>query len=262
MQVFEAFSDCKVYFGNVPKDVKKSIQETTKFTEGQSSDFQPAILCREDMVDQKCPLCSYQLLASMFTSAKDTTKFTEGCLPFKNLGILLTNRKLNINHYMPLIDKLMYKTMIRKIEALCRTFLWSGTSKITRKSPIAWKKVLSPKRQGGLNIIDIENWNKACLIKLLWNLHGKSDSTWIKWIHCYYVKEQDILTMAMISNSSWILKSILKIRKVVISNLGWNNPVHTKNFQIRKIYDGLSGDMQEGDIEHLEEYSRLDEDGP
>lgn len=37
-----------------------------------------------------------------------TTKFTEGCLPFKYIGIPLTSRKLHINHYMPLIDKVLY----------------------------------------------------------------------------------------------------------------------------------------------------------
>lgn len=112
----------------------------------------------------------------------------------------------------------MPKTVIRKTEALCRTFLWFGTDKITRKSPIAWKKVCSPKRHGGLNIIYIENWNKAYLIKLQWNMHGKSDSMWIKWIHCYYVKKQDILTMVVRNNYSWILKSIMKIRHTTITN--------------------------------------------
>lgn len=110
------------------------------------------------------------------------------------------------------------KKVIRKIEAICRTFIWSGTDKITRKSPIAWKKVCFPKRHSGLNIIYLENWNKACLIKLLWNMHGKSNSMWIKWIYCYYVKDQDIQNMAVRSNSSWTLKSILKIRNGVITN--------------------------------------------
>lgn len=38
---------------------------------------------------------------------QETTKFIEGSLPFKYLGISLTIRKLNISHYMPLIEKIM-----------------------------------------------------------------------------------------------------------------------------------------------------------
>lgn len=135
---------------------------------------------------------------------QETTKFIEGSLPFKYLGISLTIRKLNISHYMPLIEKIMSrinhwssrllsfagrsqliksvpfsltnyrlqcfplpKKVIKKIEAICRTFLWSDTDQISRKSPITWKEVCSPNRQGGRNIIDIERWNKAILTKLL-----------------------------------------------------------------------------------------------
>lgn len=93
---------------------------------------------------------------------------------------------------------------------MCHLFLWSGIGDISRKSPISWKKVCNSKNQDGLNIITIEHWNKSNLIKLLWNLSGKCDNLWIKWIHYYYIKGRDLMKVSMKNNWSWIIKDILK----------------------------------------------------
>ncbi|CAK8569926.1 unnamed protein product [Lathyrus sativus] len=128
---------------------------------------------------------------------------------------------------------------------MCRSFLWAGANKLFKKYPMTWKKVCSPKIKGRLNIVNLEIWNKACLIKLLWNLHGKSDTMWIKWIHYYYVKDQDIWSMAVKNNSLWVMKSILKLRNIVISRNEWNNMVQTTKFQTTKVYDRISENVQE-----------------
>jgi hypothetical protein len=62
---------------------------------------------------------------------------------------------------------------------------------------------------GGLNLISLENWNKANLTKLLWNISAKTDSLWI---HSYYIKDEQLLTMQVKQNGSWILKAILEQR--------------------------------------------------
>lgn len=105
--------------------------------------------------------------------------------------------------------------------AVCHLFLWSGIGDISRKSPISWKKVCNRKNQGGLHIITIEHWNKANLIKLLWNLSGKRDNIWIKWIHCYYIKGKDLMKVSMKNNGSWIIKDILKQRQRIFQNQAW-----------------------------------------
>lgn len=38
---------------------------------------------------------------------QELTSYEEGLLPFRYLGVPLTAKKLNINHYMPLIDKIL-----------------------------------------------------------------------------------------------------------------------------------------------------------
>jgi hypothetical protein len=186
------------------------------------------------------------------------TSFADGILPFRYLGVPLTSKKLSIHHYMPLVDRIvdrirhwsakllshvgrlqlirsvtfavanywmqclpLPKQVIHKINAICRSFLWSGGAIITRKSHVAWDRVCAPKAHGGLGLISLIEWNRANLAKLLWNINSKADSLWIKWIHSYYIKNDSILTMPLRPSCSWILKAIIHQREALTQIQGW-----------------------------------------
>ena len=76
--------------------------------------------------------------------------------------------------------------IIKLIESLCRSYLWSGTRHVTKKALIAWEQVCRPKSEGGMGLINMAIWNKAAVAKLCWDLANKEDKLWIKWIHAYY----------------------------------------------------------------------------
>ncbi|CAI8607233.1 unnamed protein product [Vicia faba] len=117
------------------------------------------------------------------------------------------------------------KQSIRRIEAICRIFLWSGYEKVSRKSPIAWNSVCAPKNKGGLNIVNLQVWSKACLSRYPWNLSGKEDNLWIRWVHSYYLKGQGIINTPIRSYASWILKSMLTLRDEVSGLHVWDNMI-------------------------------------
>jgi hypothetical protein len=185
------------------------------------------------------------------------TSFADGSLPFRYLGIPLTSKKLSIHHYMPLIDRIVEriyswsakllshagrlqlirsvtfavanywmqclplpKQVIHKINSICRSFLWSGGTTITKKAPVAWDDVCSSKAHGGLNLISLEEWNQANLAKLLWNINSKADSLWIRWIHSYYIKQDHLMTMSVNNSCSWVWKAILKQREALLQIQG------------------------------------------
>lgn len=145
------------------------------------------------------------------------TGFKEGKIPFQYLGIPIIDKKLAIKYYLPLIEKIVRKitywsakllsyssriqlvqsvifamvnfwmnylplpkVVIHRIDIICRSFIWSGGSNVTHKSPIAWQRVCSPKKVGGLNLIDLSVLNRAQFIILLWKIHRKTDNLWIK----------------------------------------------------------------------------------
>jgi hypothetical protein len=185
------------------------------------------------------------------------TSFADGSLPFLYLGVPLTSKKLSIHHYMPLIDRIVEriyswsakllshagrlqlirsvtfavanywmqclplpKKVIHKINAICRLFLWSGGTTITKKALVAWDHVCSSKAHGGLNLISLEEWNQANLAKLLWNINSKADSLWIRWIHSYYIKQDHLMTMSVNNSCSWVWKAILKQREALLQIQG------------------------------------------
>lgn len=59
------------------------------------------------------------------------------------------------------------------IESLCRRFLWTGGTEISKKALIAWDRLCHPKSAGGLGLLDIYAWNRAAIYKHLWNVYGK-----------------------------------------------------------------------------------------
>ena len=78
------------------------------------------------------------------------------------------------------------------IESMCRSYLWSGAGQITKKALIAWERVCRPRSEGGLGLINMHIWNRAAIAKLCWDLENKEDKLWIKWIHTYYLKGQNV----------------------------------------------------------------------
>ncbi|XP_058762103.1 uncharacterized protein LOC131635501 [Vicia villosa] len=68
------------------------------------------------------------------------TGFQSGDLPFNHI-------LMDAMQVFPLP-----KSVLKHIEAVCRSFLWSNTEEITRRSPIAWDNVCNPMRADGLNI--------------------------------------------------------------------------------------------------------------
>ncbi|XP_070040460.1 uncharacterized protein [Nicotiana tomentosiformis] len=135
------------------------------------------------------------------------------------------------------------KKVIKLIEATCRKFLWTGGVELTKKALLAWEKICYPNVAGGLNILDITVWNMASISKLLWNLCCKKDKMWVKWVHSYYIKEQQIWEI-MPTQVSWVVQKIPKIRSYVqkagIMEADLRN---TTQFSVKKMCILMRGDF-------------------
>ncbi|XP_019227288.1 PREDICTED: uncharacterized protein LOC109208613 [Nicotiana attenuata] len=129
---------------------------------------------------------------------------------------------------------------MKTIEAYCRNYIWTGSNELTRKALVAWSRMCMPKTAGGLNLTNLKVWNKAAIAKTCWELHGKKDILWIKWIHEYYIKGKQITDMAIPQQASWMVKKIFKAQE----DMG--NAKHqisgNKN-KIRSIYLSMIGQL-------------------
>lgn len=152
----------------------------------------------------KCKIYCYGINDITKGSLINMTSFGEGRFPDRYLGVPLSCRKLSINHYLPLMERIVGrvkhwtmkllsitgriqlvksishaitqywmqcfpipKMIIQKIDFICRSFIWTGNSEISRKCQVAWKKTHSPIKQGCFNVINLEVWNIVILLKCL-----------------------------------------------------------------------------------------------
>ena len=65
---------------------------------------------------------------------------------------------------------LLPRQVVKNVEQIMRSFLWSGSDMSTTRVKVAWDQVCFPKKEGGLGIKRITEWNKIALLKHIWNL--------------------------------------------------------------------------------------------
>ncbi|XP_058776710.1 uncharacterized protein LOC131651047 [Vicia villosa] len=111
----------------------------------------------------------------------EVTKFDEGQLPFQYLGIPITSKWMNNNHYMPLIDRITSKFK----HWSSRIFMWTGKLDKSRKIHVAWKTMCSPTNQGGQNICSLPVWNKVPWRFLFHGNMARPRAFHVAWIACH-----------------------------------------------------------------------------
>ncbi|XP_074313832.1 uncharacterized protein LOC141649028 [Silene latifolia] len=176
--------------------------------------------------------------------------FIKGIIPLKYLGVPISAGKLAANHYTVLIEKVIArirtfgakklsyagrlilvnsvltslysywatifiipKCVLKKIDAICRNYLWDGTIEYLRTPKLSWEKVCSPKCEAGLGIRYSYCWNQAAIGKLVWWLYTKPDSLWVKWVHNIYLKGTPWNYYTPKSDTSWSWRTICKVKE-------------------------------------------------
>ncbi|XP_058752653.1 uncharacterized protein LOC131625840 [Vicia villosa] len=136
------------------------------------------------------------------------------------------------------------KAVIKKIEDICRRFVWTGNTEVkSRKCPVAWNRVCSRYKQGGLQIMNLYWWNCALLMKCLWNISEKADNLWVRWINCHYLKGMDVMDYDIKNSNSWMFKGILKQREYMMNMMqNWNEAKAKRRFVTTKFYNCLNSD--------------------
>ncbi|CAH9071538.1 unnamed protein product [Cuscuta epithymum] len=188
-------------------------------------------------------------VANALPQILDLVDFQQGSFPVRYLGIPLAPLKISVAQFSPLIDTvtdyinawntktLSYagklelirsvmqgvqsfwlgifpvpRTIIDRIVALCRIFLWGG-----KYAKVAWEDVCLPKEEGGLGIKNARVWNDALLSRTLWNIHKKQDTLWVRWVHGVYLHGRDVWTFAPHNRDSQLMKRIALIRDSIVS---------------------------------------------
>lgn len=204
---------------------------------------------------------------------------SEGKLPFKYLGVPLSSQRISSMQCQPLVKNIVSRIScwatkllsyagrvqliksvlfgvqtywsqifvlpqkcLNLIQQACRVFLWTGKAEISKRALVAWEKIELPYYAGGLNIVNMKWWNKAAISKLLWNLVQKKDRLWVKWVHEYYIKGQDVGEMVIPQQSSWMVRKIIGAQAYVSQLQQGMEWVQQSSFSVRKLYKAFIGE--------------------
>ena len=178
-----------------------------------------------DINKEKSQLFFFNTQAETKRSIIRILGFTEGLLPSKCPGAPLLEGRPNSRHRKELIDKmesklrnwtyralnfptqltlvksilqaisayiffvlLVPKSIIKRIKAIQRNFLWGSSELKQRWALVDWGTICKPKRAGGLGLRDLELANKAMSAKIWWRWVTHMEEPWAKFWHNKYAR--------------------------------------------------------------------------
>ncbi|XP_074305809.1 uncharacterized protein LOC141641031 [Silene latifolia] len=129
--------------------------------------------------------------------------------------VVLTNSVLNTLYNYWAAMFVIPKAAIKRVEAICRNFLWDSSTEYHRVPLVGWDRVTMPKSAGGLWNKKASIWNIASVEKLVNWIYSKADRLWIKWIDNVYLKGANWNEYTPANDSTWTWKTICKVKEKI-----------------------------------------------
>ncbi|XP_074315433.1 uncharacterized protein LOC141651630 [Silene latifolia] len=213
----------EVFFRGVPESVKTDILQISCFREGDlpfkylGIPIQTGRLTKMD-----CNILIERVVARIRSIGARKLSYAG--------RLTLVNAVLNTLHNYWGSIFLIPKAVVRRIEAICRSYFWDGGSEYQRAPLIAWIRSICRKEDGGLGVIKAENWNIASVGKLVNWIYSNADRLWVQWVHHIYLKDQDWHTYVPPADSNWNWRNIYKVKGLISSGedtplVGWYKDV-------------------------------------
>ncbi|XP_074314287.1 uncharacterized protein LOC141649497 [Silene latifolia] len=170
-----------LYFGGVSAHLKAHILLSTGYVEGT---FPVKYL--------GIPLFSSRLTQPMFNSLLDKIRrlvshWASNLLSYAGKIQLINSVIFGLRNFWG-YSVLLPKGIAKKINKLCKDFLWGiepGHSKHVFKS---WDSFCLPREEGGVDIKEVLSWNKSQMLSWLKKLINHSQTIWVQWVEAYVLK--------------------------------------------------------------------------
>nr|GEX77632.1 hypothetical protein [Tanacetum cinerariifolium] len=151
--------------------------------------------------------------------------FKKGKLPVKYLRVPLVAKKIGVKDCKSLIDKVKSRIHDWKNKGLSYARRAQLIAYVLTSIQVYWASVFKlPKNvmkdieklfKGfswcrGMGLKPLEEWNKALLVKHLWNMAAKKDSLWVKWINIVKLKGRSVWEVDKQGSDCWMWKNLLE----------------------------------------------------
>ncbi|XP_074299152.1 uncharacterized protein LOC141630190 [Silene latifolia] len=115
---------------------------------------------------------------------------------------------------------LLPKGVIKKINKLCKDFLWGIHDGNRRHVFMGWKALSNPKREGGIGIKEVLSWNRSQMMKWIWKLIHRPNSIWARWVYHYILKGTDFWQTTTSISHSWYWNNVVKMKDFLVAQAG------------------------------------------
>jgi hypothetical protein len=89
----------------------------------------------------------------------------------------------------------LHKGVIDQLDKYKRHCLWRGSDLNSKKpAKAAWPLVCTPKKQGGLGVLDLHTHNEAMLLKFPLKFFSQANIQWVKLVWAKYYNDGKLLT--------------------------------------------------------------------
>ncbi|XP_019438986.1 PREDICTED: uncharacterized protein LOC109344689 [Lupinus angustifolius] len=186
----------------------------------------------------KCKFYIAQATTTKLSSLSTWLGFSVGSLPFSYLGVPIFRGKPMAIHLQPIADRLVNKltkwksaflsimarvelarsiihsmltfsfhvyswpiSLLKSIDKSIRNFIWSGDINTKKLVIVAWHKLCTPTKEGGLGLRSIADMNQVALLKLAWEMKSSSQ----EWASFYRIRfyEARSIQASFVKSSIW-----------------------------------------------------------
>ncbi|KAJ0880486.1 putative reverse transcriptase zinc-binding domain-containing protein [Helianthus annuus] len=121
--------------------------------------------------------------------------------------------------------------VIKDLESMIKKFLWGGSSEVRKTHWVAWDRVSTSRKKGGLGISKLADSNLALLCKWGWRYKREKDHMWVKVVDAIHA-----------SGAGWSFLPVKKSLGGVWLNIVsiFNKPI-SGSLSLRNLFRGLVG---------------------
>ncbi|KAL4295344.1 hypothetical protein GQ457_12G013630 [Hibiscus cannabinus] len=119
-----------------------------------------------------------------------------------------------------------------------RRYWWSGKAKERGWAHVAWKKLCTPKGEGGMGFRDLRLFNYALLGKQVWKLITCRDSLCFKVLSVKYFPSGNVLEAVPKDHSSFVWTSILRAKDKLKEGFHWRTGIDSSIAMRNQVWGG------------------------
>lgn len=142
-------------------------------------------------------------------------------------------------YYMTI--SLLPNKITNSLTALTRKFSWGKIGKDRYLSLISWHKICKPMEEGGLGIMDINLFNKALVMKTVWQVAANEERLWIKIMKAKYFPRGGFWAVKRTNDASALWRNIQRLKPELKNQVQWQIGDGTKIPALNQPWYGMWG---------------------